>query len=263
MPPGTKVFDFEWFTGHFGLIGERLAQHLQLTVLPLLLGILVSLVLAVWAVRQPRVYAPITALTGLLYTIPSLAAFALLRPIFGLTLLTAIIPLTTYTLLILFRAFASGLTSVPAEILEAAEGMGYTRRQRLFRVELPLAVPLMIAGIRLASVTTIGLATIVAVLGNSFGGLGQSDGWTLTVIRTDRGEQIWRDALEAGIVDWRPGREDPAALALMDKLAAHSRDRWPGDALPDEWSTPGLLPDVVPQVEPKPNQQQTVEPVEG
>lgn len=173
MPPGTKIFDVDWFAGHLGVIGERLIQHLQLTFLPLFLGILVSLVLAVWAVRQPRVYAPITALTGLLYTIPSLAAFALLRPIFGLTLLTAIIPLTTYTLLILFRAFASGFTSVPAEILEAAEGMGYTRRQRLLRVELPLAVPLMIAGIRLASVTTIGLATIVAVLGDSFGGLGQ------------------------------------------------------------------------------------------
>jgi osmoprotectant transport system permease protein len=173
MPPGTKIFDVGWFTGHLGLIGERLVQHLQLTFVPLFLGILMSLGLAVWAARQPRVYAPITALTGLLYTIPSLATFALLRPIFGLTLLTAIIPLTTYTLLILFRAFASGFTSVPAEILEAAEGMGYTRRQRLLRVELPLAVPLMIAGIRLASVTTIGLATIVAVLGDSFGGLGQ------------------------------------------------------------------------------------------
>jgi osmoprotectant transport system permease protein len=173
MPPGTKIFDFDWFLGHLGQIGGRVVQHLQLTVLPLVIGILISLVLAVWAVRQPRIYAPVTALTGLLYTIPSLAAFALLRPIFGLTLLTAIIPLTTYTLLILFRAFAAGFTSVPADILEAAEGMGYTRRQRLFRVELPLAVPLMIAGIRLASVTTIGLATIVAVLGDSFGGLGQ------------------------------------------------------------------------------------------
>ncbi len=87
--------------------------------------------------------------------------------------MTAIVPLTTYTLLILFRNFAAGFSSVPAEILEAAEGMGYTRRQRLFRVELPLSVPLIIAGIRLASVTTIGLATIAAVLGDTFGGLGQ------------------------------------------------------------------------------------------
>jgi osmoprotectant transport system permease protein len=174
MPPGTKVFDVSWTLGHLGVIGERIVQHLQLTVLPLLLGIIVSLVLAVWAVRQPRVYGPVTAITGLLYTVPSLAAFSLLVPITGITLVTALIPLTTYTLLILFRSFASGFTSVPAEILEAAEGMGYTRRQRLFRVELPLAVPLMIAGIRLASVTSIGLATVAAVIGgDTFGGLGQ------------------------------------------------------------------------------------------
>jgi osmoprotectant transport system permease protein len=174
MPPGTKVFDVGWVGDHVGQIVERILQHLELTILPLILGIIISLVLAVWAVRQQRVYAPITAITGLLYTIPSLAAFALLVPITGITLVTALIPLTTYTLLILFRSFASGFTSVPAEILEAAEGMGYTRRQRLFRVELPLAVPLMIAGIRLASVTTIGLATVAAVLGGeTFGGLGQ------------------------------------------------------------------------------------------
>lgn len=173
MPPGTKIFDVGWVLGHLDQVWERIVQHLQLTVLPLILGIAISLVLAVWAVRQPRAYPPITLLTGLLYTIPSLAAFAVLRPIFGLTLLTAIVPLTTYTLLILFRNFAAGFSSVPAEILEAAEGMGYTRRQRLFRVELPLSVPLIIAGIRLASVTTIGLATIAAVLGDTFGGLGQ------------------------------------------------------------------------------------------
>jgi len=173
MPPGTKVFDLDWVLGHLGQIGDRLVQHLQLTVLPLAFGILISLVLAVWAVRQPRAYGPVTAIAGLLYTIPSLAAFAALRPIFGLSLVTALVPLTTYTILILFRSFAAGFTSVPADILEAAEGMGYTRRQRLFRVELPLAVPLIIAGIRLASVTTIGLATIAAVLGDAFGGLGQ------------------------------------------------------------------------------------------
>ncbi len=173
MPPGTKIFEPDWVIDHLGQIGQRTVQHLQLTVIPLLLGILISLVLAIWAVRQPRIYGLITGLTGILYTIPSLAAFALLIPIFHLSLLTAVIPLTTYTLLILFRSFANGFTSVPAEILEAAEGMGYARRQRLIRVELPLAVPLMIAGIRLASVTTIGLATIAGVLGDSFGGYGQ------------------------------------------------------------------------------------------
>lgn len=173
MPPGTKLFDFTWTFGHLGQIWERIVQHFELILVPLLLGIVISLVLAVWAVRQRRVYGPITILTGVLYTIPSLAAFAVLRPITGLSFITAWIPLTTYTLLILFRNFTAGFTAVPAEILEAAEGMGYTRRQRLLRVELPLAVPLIIAGIRLASVTTIGLATIVAVLGDQFGGLGQ------------------------------------------------------------------------------------------
>jgi osmoprotectant transport system permease protein len=173
MPPGTKIFDISWTLGHLAQIWERIVQHFQLIVVPLLVGIVISLILAVWAVRRRWVYAPITLITGVLYTIPSLAAFAVLRPITGLSFITAWIPLTAYTLLILFRNFTAGFTSVPSEILEAAEGMGYTRRQRLFRVELPLAIPLMIAGIRLASVTTIGLATIVAVLGDQFGGLGQ------------------------------------------------------------------------------------------
>ena len=173
MPPGTKIFDFGWVAGHLSQVWERIVQHLQLTAIPLALGIVISLVLAVIALRRPISYGPITLVTGILYTIPSLAAFAVIRPIFGLSLLTAIVPLTTYTLLILFRNFTAGFNAVPADILEAAEGMGYTRRQRFFRVELPLAVPLIIAGIRLASVTTIGLATIAAVLGDAFGGLGQ------------------------------------------------------------------------------------------
>jgi osmoprotectant transport system permease protein len=173
MPPGTKVFDFSWVADNLGQIWTRILQHFSLIVIPMLAGIVISLLLAIWAVRQRRVYAPITLVTGVLYTIPSLAAFGVLKPILGLNLITAWIPLTTYTLLILFRNFTAGFTSVPDEILEAAEGMGYTRRERLFRVELPLAVPLIIAGIRLASVTTIGLATVAAVLGDTFGGLGQ------------------------------------------------------------------------------------------
>lgn len=173
MVEGAPLIDFNWIGSHLDGIGLRVVQHLQLTIIPLLLGIVISLVLAVWAVRTPRAYGPVTAVTGLLYTIPSLAAFAVLRPIFGLSLLTALIPLTAYTLLILFRNFVAGFSAVPADVLEAAEGMGYTRRERLLRVELPLAVPLMIAGVRLASVTTIGLATVAAVLGDTFGGLGQ------------------------------------------------------------------------------------------
>ncbi len=173
MIEGQPLIDFAWIATHLDDVLERILQHLQLTIIPLVIGFVISLVLAIWAVRQPRVYGPITAITGLLYTIPSLAAFAVLLPITGLSLVTALIPLTTYTLLILVRNTVAGLQAVPADVLEAAEGMGYTRRQRLFRVELPLAVPLTLAGVRLATVTTIGLATIAAVLGDTFGGLGQ------------------------------------------------------------------------------------------
>ncbi len=167
------LIDFDWILSHLDDILVRTLQHIQLTAIPIAIGFVISLGLSVWAIRKPSVYPPMTAMTGLLYTIPSLAAFAFLRPIFGLSLLTAVIPLTTYTLLILMRNNVAGFQSVPVEVLEAAEGMGYTRRERLRHVELPLAVPLMITGLRLATVTTIGLATVAAILGDSFGGLGQ------------------------------------------------------------------------------------------
>jgi osmoprotectant transport system permease protein len=168
----TVSIDWGWLATHVGAMGQRFVQHCQLVAISVALGFAISLVLAIWAYRQPRVYPPLTAVTGLLYTIPSLAAFAILRPITGLTIVTALIPLTTYTLLILIRANVAGFNSVPADVLEAAVAMGYTGRQRLLRVELPLALPLMMAGIRLATVTTIGLATVASILGESFGGFG-------------------------------------------------------------------------------------------
>jgi osmoprotectant transport system permease protein len=166
------AIDWGWLADHVGAMGTRFVQHFQLVVIAVVAGFAISLVLSVWAYCQPRVYPPLTAVTGLLYTIPSLAAFAILRPITGLTIVTALVPLTTYTLLILVRANVAGFNSVPPDVLEAAEGMGYTRRQRLLRVELPLAVPLMMAGIRLATVSTIGLATVASILGETFGGFG-------------------------------------------------------------------------------------------
>jgi osmoprotectant transport system permease protein len=171
---GRPFIDVEWIIEHLDDVVEKLEQHLQLLFIPLVAGFAISLVLAILALRRPGTVGPVTVVTGLLYTIPSLAAFAVLRPIFGLSLWTAVIPLATYTLLILYRNIVAGFRSVPPEIHEAALGMGYTPRARLLRVELALATPLIMAGVRLASVTLIGLVTVASVIGaDKFGGFGQ------------------------------------------------------------------------------------------
>ncbi len=167
------VIDWGWILDHLDDIAAAVWGHIVLTAIPLAVGFVISLGLAIWAIRKPWVYGPVTAITGVLYTIPSLAAFALLVPVFGFSMLAAFIPLTTYTLLILFRNIVAGFQGVPPEVLEAADAMGYRPRERLLRVEIPLAVPLMITGVRLAAVTLIGLATVASILGSSFGGLGQ------------------------------------------------------------------------------------------
>jgi len=164
---------WDWIADNIDVILLAIWQHIVLTAVPLAAGFVISLVLAIWASRKPWVYGPVTAVTGVLYTIPSLAAFALLVPVFGFSMLVAFVPLTTYTLLILFRNIVAGFQGVPRDVLEAADAMGYRSRERLLRVEIPLAVPLMITGIRLAAVTLIGLATVASILGSSFGGLGQ------------------------------------------------------------------------------------------
>ena len=133
---------------------SALMEHIELTVLAVLFGLLIALPLALLSVRYRRLYGPVIAITGVLYTIPSLALFALLLPLTGLSRTTALIPLTAYTLLILVRNTVTGLDGVPPDVKEAAVGMGYSRRrQLLLRVELPLALPAIIAGIRIATVT--------------------------------------------------------------------------------------------------------------
>jgi osmoprotectant transport system permease protein len=171
---GRPFVDFAWIGAHLDDVAEKTLQHLQLLVIPMAAGFAISLALAILALRWPGTVGPVTLVSGLLYTIPSLAAFAVLRPILGLDIWTAVIPLTTYTLLILYRNIVAGLRSVPPEVHETAEAMGYTAVTRLLRVELPLALPLIMTGLRLASVTTIGLVTVASVIGaDRFGGLGQ------------------------------------------------------------------------------------------
>ncbi len=170
---GAPLIEWSWIFAHLPLIWQRFVQHLELTVIPVALGFAISLVVGIAVLRRARAYALVIGIAGILYTIPSIAAYVLFGRILGLTLVAAVIPLTTYTLLILIRAIVAGFEVVPPDVSEAAEGMGLTARQRLFRVEIPLAIPLMISGIRLATVTTIGLATVAALLGDTFGGFGQ------------------------------------------------------------------------------------------
>lgn len=148
-----------------------LVDHVVLTGIAVGVGFLLSLLLTLLIIRWRHLGGPIIAVTGTLYTIPSLALFALLVPITGLSLASAEIGLVSYTLLILIRNMLAGLDGIPAEVREAADGMGHTRLQRLVAVEFPLAVPLIIAGLRIATVTTIGLVMVTAVIGE--GGLGQ------------------------------------------------------------------------------------------
>ena len=161
---------WDWIFDHTDEIAQRLGEHAQLTLIAIAVGFFISFPLAVFAYRHRRAYTPITWVTGILYTIPSLALFAFLVPFTGLSTLTAEIGLVSYTLLIIIRNTVAGLDGVPAEVKEAANGLGYTRRQLLWRVELPLATPVILAGVRIATVTTIGLVTVTALIGK--GGLG-------------------------------------------------------------------------------------------
>lgn len=163
-------WDWEWVGRNIDLIVSQTTQHVWLTLLAVTIGLAISFPLAVLAYRRRRLYTPIAWFTGTLYTIPSLALFAFLMPFTGLSTLTAEIGLVSYTLLILIRNGVTGLRSVAQDVREAAIGMGYTDRQLLWRIELPLALPAIVAGIRIATVTTIGLVTVTALIGQ--GGLG-------------------------------------------------------------------------------------------
>ncbi len=148
-------------------LAEEAAAHLQLTVAAVVVGLLLAAPLALLAVRRRRWYAPLLAVSGVLYTIPSLAMFLILGALLGtgFSRATAIIGLALYSLLILLRNTVAGLDSVPADVREAGQAMGYTPAQLLLRVELPVAAPVIFAGLRIALVSTVGLATITSLIG--------------------------------------------------------------------------------------------------
>jgi osmoprotectant transport system permease protein len=166
------VIDWAWAAGHLDDLAWRAFQHLLFASIAVGAGFAISLGLAIASLRRRRLRGALVTASGVLYTIPSLALFAALVPITGLSILTAEIPLVLYTLLIFMRNILAGFDGVAPDVLEAADAMGYSSRARLWRVELPLALPLVIAGVRLATVSTIGLVTVSGILGDRFGGLG-------------------------------------------------------------------------------------------
>ena len=166
------MLDWGWIGDHLPQLASRAGQHLYLAAIALLVGFIISFAIGVAVTRWRAIYLPATVIAGVVFTIPSLALFAALVPITRLSVLTAEVPLVLYTLVILIRNVVAGFDAVPPDVREAADAMGFRRTTRLLRVELPLAVPLIIAGLRVASVSTIGLVTITAVLGEALGGLG-------------------------------------------------------------------------------------------
>jgi osmoprotectant transport system permease protein len=159
-----------WIVDHFDRYTHPLVEHIVLTGVSVGAGFAIAFALALMARRARWAVGPILGLTGILYTLPSLAVFFLLLPITGRGTLTAVIALTAYTLQIIFRNIVIGLDNVPADAKDAGRGMGLTDRQLLWRVELPLALPDIVAGLRIASTSTVGLATLAVFAGA--GGLG-------------------------------------------------------------------------------------------
>ena len=166
MTEGQPLIDWDWIVRNLDDIWARTVDHVVLTVLAVGIGFAISFALALLIRRYRFLHGPIIGVSGVLYSIPSLALFALLIPLTGIqSTVTGEIPLISYTILILVRNILAGFAGVPPEMLEAAEGMGYTRWQRLWRIELPIALPVIVAGLRIATVTTIGLVTVTALIG--------------------------------------------------------------------------------------------------
>ena len=161
-----------WIADNFDRYVDPFVQHVLLTVVAVAIGFGISFALAVLAYRRRWLVNPVTQVTGVLYTIPSISAFFLLLPITGRGFVTATIALVAYSLLIIFRNVLTGLENVPEETKDAGRGMGLTSRQLLWRVEVPLALPEILAGLRIAATSTVGLATLAFFAGA--GGLGEA-----------------------------------------------------------------------------------------
>jgi osmoprotectant transport system permease protein len=163
--------DPSYVTSNWEPILRYLGEHVRLTVAAVVIGALIAFPLALLARRSRYLAGPVLGLSTLIYTIPSLAMFAFVAPVTGLSAATVLIGLVLYSLVILVRNFLAGLQSVPDDVREAARGMGYGPVRMLWQVELPLALPSVMAGLRIATVSTVALVTVGVIVGH--GGLGQ------------------------------------------------------------------------------------------
>jgi osmoprotectant transport system permease protein len=164
---GDHLFCWDWVKQHWGdTLEPHLVQHIELTLIAVSIGFAIALALALITHRVHALDQPVAIAAGLIYTIPSLVAFQLLIAYSGLSTTTVVIPLVGYSLVILYPNIVAGLRSAPPEVLEAARGMGLTQRQVLTRVELPLALPAIFGGLRIAVVSTVAIATVAALVGD-------------------------------------------------------------------------------------------------
>lgn len=168
--PRNPWFSWDYVSSNLDTLLAALRQHVMLTLASVIVATLISIPLALLAYRLDWLAGPILALCGVLYTIPSLALFAVLAPFTGLRPITVIIGLVLYALLAILRGGITGLRQVPAEVVDAARGMGYGRGRLLWRIELPLAMPSIVTGLRIATVSTVALVTVGYVAG--YGGFG-------------------------------------------------------------------------------------------
>jgi len=179
-----------WTLENYDRLAIALGEHVLMVGTALVISLVIALPLGILTARRPIFYIATMSVTGVLYTVPALALFALLIPLMGLGLAPAITALVLYSLLILVRNVAIGIREVPAELIEAADGMGYGRARRLLAIELPLALPVIVAGVRITAVTQIAVATVAAYI--SAGGLGDL---IFQGITQDFGEKIFDGAV--------------------------------------------------------------------
>ena len=179
-----------WFLRNWDQVAIGLGEHILISLSALAISFAIAFVVGLWAARRESVFQASLAISGFLYTIPTLAFLALLIPIVGLGKTNAIIVMVCFSLLILIRNIATGIRELPAELIEAADGMGYGPWRRLWKIELPLALPVIVAGIRITAVTQISVATVAAYI--SAGGLGDI---IFQGITQDFGEKILAGAI--------------------------------------------------------------------